>query len=141
MILIIIIFKFSIDHLHAMQRWTSQLSLILGIIYETEHFLSAEQVHQNLMRADANVGIATVYRNLRKLVSQGMISEVSWKDVRYYTRHPFSNAFFVCEKCDKMFRIDIPIADQTYLSDEIGMRVCRWRMTFEGTCEECERCI
>jgi len=123
-----------------MQRWTSQLSSVLGAVYETEHFLSAEEVYQNLKQKDASVGIATVYRNLKKLVGQGLISEVSWKDVKYYTRHPFSNAFFVCEKCDKLLRIDIPIADQTYLSNELGMPVRKWKMTFEGLCKECEQC-
>ena len=123
-----------------MQRWTSQLSSILEIMYEAENFLSAEQVHDILRQRDANVGIATVYRNLRKMVGQGLISEVEWKNVSYYTKHPFSNAFFVCERCGKMLRVDIPITDQGYLSGEIGMRVNRWKMRFEGVCEECERC-
>jgi len=126
--------------LYAMQRWTSQQSSVLEIIYETEHFLSAEQVHRNLMQNGANIGIATVYRNLKKLVGQGLISEVSWKDVKYYTRHPFSNAFFVCERCDRLLRMDIPIADQTYLSNEIGMPITKWKMVFEGKCKECEKC-
>ena len=124
-----------------MQRWTSQLSSTLEIMYEAEHFLSAEQVHDILKQRDANIGIATVYRNLKKMVAQGLISEVSWKNVKYYTRHPFSNAFFVCEKCGRMLRVDIPITDQDYLSNEIGMSVNRWKMRFEGICEECERCI
>jgi len=121
-----------------MQRWTSQLSLILEIMYDAEHFLSAEQVHDILRQKDSSVGIATVYRNLKKMVGQGLISEVSWNDVRYYTRHPFSNAFFVCRKCGKLLRIDIPIADQDYLSNEIGMKVSGWRMRFDGICRECE---
>lgn len=87
---------------------------------------------------EKDIGLATVYRNLKKMVSQGLISEVSWNDVRYYTRHPFSNAFFVCEKCGNMIRVDIPIADQNYLSDEIGMQVSGWRMTFRGICRRCE---
>jgi Fe2+ or Zn2+ uptake regulation protein len=110
------------------------------MMYEAQHFLSAEQVHDKLKDKHTNIGIATVYRNLRKMVGQGLISEVSWKDVRYYTRHPFSNAFFVCTKCNKMLRVDIPIADQNFLSGEVGMRVSGWRMHFEGICEECERC-
>jgi len=137
--MIIIIFKYEYSYIFYMQRWTSQLSSTLGIIYEAEHFLSAEQVHRNLSQKGSDIGIATVYRNLKKLVGQGLISEVSWKDVKYYTRHPFSNVFFVCEKCDKLLRMDIPIADQTYLSNEIGMSVKKWRMTFEGICEECGR--
>ena len=123
-----------------MQRWTSQLSSILEIMYETEHFISADQVHRRLTQKDDNIGIATVYRNLRKLTGQGLISEVSWKDVKYYTKHPFSNVFFVCEKCGKLLRVDVPIADQTYLSGEVGMTVTKWRMSFEGICGECERC-
>jgi len=112
--------------------------LVLETVYETEHFLNAEEVYRELTKNNAGVGIATVYRNLKKLVGQGLISEVSWKDVKYYTRHPFSNAFFVCEKCDKLLRIDIPIADQTFLSNEIGMPVKGWKMSFEGICKECE---
>ena len=142
MLLIIIInnYIFIAAFILTMQRWTSQQSSILGILYEAEHFLSAEQVHDALRRKHDDIGIATVYRNLKKMVRQGLISEVSWNDVRYYTRHPFSNAFFVCEKCGRMLRIDIPIADQNYLSGEIGMKVSRWRMHFEGICEECRKC-
>lgn len=116
------------------------MSAILEIVYEAEHFLSAEQVHSILKERNAGIGIATVYRNLKKLVLQGIISEVDWRDVKYYTKHPFSNAFFVCEKCNRMLRIDIPIADQTFLSDQIGMKVNGWRMRFSGICERCEKC-
>ena len=121
------------------QRWTSQFSLILGTIYDAEHFLNAEQVY-DAVHKDTGIGIATIYRNLNKMSAQGLISEVSWNNIKYYTRHPFSNAFFVCEKCDKIMRVDIPLADQAYLSNEIGMRVSNWRMRFEGICEECEKC-
>jgi Fe2+ or Zn2+ uptake regulation protein len=110
-------------------------------MYETQHFLSAEQVHDIIKDKDANIGIATVYRNLRKLADQGLLSEVSWKNVKYYTKHPFSNAFFICEKCGKMLRIDIPIADQNFLSDETGMQINKWKMRFEGICKECKKCI
>jgi len=123
-----------------MQRWTSQQSLILGIVYEAEHFLSAEQVYDIVKEKRSNIGIATVYRNLKKMVGQGLIGEVTLKHVSYYTRHPFSNAFFICEKCGRMLRVDIPIADQNYLSDEVGMLVNRWRMRFEGICGECDKC-
>jgi len=123
-----------------MQRWTSQQSLILDIVYEAEHFLSAEQVYEILRQKRSNVGIATVYRNLKKMVGQGLIGEVTLKHVSYYTRHPFSNAFFICERCGRMLRVDIPITDQNYLSGEVGMTVNRWKMRFEGICGECERC-
>jgi len=39
-----------------------------------------------------------------------------------------------------MLRINIPLANQTYLSDEIGLSVNRWKMSFEGICKECEKC-
>jgi Fe2+ or Zn2+ uptake regulation protein len=123
-----------------MARWTSQLSLTLDAVYEAEHFINAEQVFQKLKQKDEDIGIATVYRNLKKLAGQGLISEVSWEDVRYYTRHPFSDAFFVCERCGRLLRADIPIANQNNLSAEVGMRVNRWKMRFEGVCGECERC-
>ncbi|MFM7676516.1 MAG: Fur family transcriptional regulator [Synechococcus sp.] len=60
------------------QRLTPQRQRVLALferIGEGTH-LSAEDVHQSLLRAEGRVSLATVYRTLRLLSSMGLLQEL-----------------------------------------------------------------
>lgn len=60
------------------QRLTPQRQRVLALferIGEGSH-LSAEEVHQRLLGAEARVSLATVYRTLRLLSSMGLLQEL-----------------------------------------------------------------
>ncbi len=60
------------------QRLTPQRQRVLGLferIGEGSH-LSAEEVHQRLLRSEERVSLATVYRTLRLLSSMGLLQEL-----------------------------------------------------------------
>ena len=60
------------------QRLTPQRQRVLALferIGEGSH-LSAEEVHQRLLRSDERVSLATVYRTLRLLSSMGLLQEL-----------------------------------------------------------------
>ena len=60
------------------QRLTPQRQRVLALferIGEGTH-LSAEEVHQRLLRAEERVSLATVYRTLRLLSSMGLLQEL-----------------------------------------------------------------
>ena len=60
------------------QRLTPQRQRVLGLferIGEGSH-LSAEEVHQRLLREQERVSLATVYRTLRLLSSMGLLQEL-----------------------------------------------------------------
>lgn len=60
------------------QRLTPQRQRVLALferIGEGSH-LSAEEVHQRLLRAEERVSLATVYRTLRLLSSMGLLQEL-----------------------------------------------------------------
>ena len=60
------------------QRLTPQRQRVLGLferIGEGSH-LSAEEVHQRLLRSSERVSLATVYRTLRLLSSMGLLQEL-----------------------------------------------------------------
>ena len=60
------------------QRLTAQRQRVLGLfegLGEGRH-LSAEEVHQRLLGAQARVSLATVYRTLRLLSSMGLLQEL-----------------------------------------------------------------
>ncbi len=64
------------------QRLTPQRQRVLGLferIGEGSH-LSAEEVHQRLLKGDEKVSLATVYRTLRLLSSMQLLQELELPD-------------------------------------------------------------
>ncbi|NDD21406.1 MAG: transcriptional repressor, partial [Synechococcaceae bacterium WBA_3_309] len=60
------------------QRLTPQRQRVLDLFERVGagHHLSAEDVHLQLLRADARVSLATVYRTLRLLASMALLREL-----------------------------------------------------------------
>ena len=60
------------------QRLTPQRQRVLDLFERmgAGHHLSAEDVHQQLLKADARVSLATVYRTLRLLSSMDLLHEL-----------------------------------------------------------------
>ncbi|MFQ5814515.1 MAG: Fur family transcriptional regulator, partial [Anaerolineae bacterium] len=55
------------------KRVTSQRLLVLEIITETDHHLTAEEVYRLAKERDSNISLATVYRNLQVLQELDLI--------------------------------------------------------------------
>jgi Fe2+ or Zn2+ uptake regulation protein len=122
-------------------RWTKQLKEIVDIVYGSNGPITAEQVYFNAKQRLPNVSLGTVYRNLNKLVLEGLISETKIGSLATFVRHPFSNAHFECTECHKLFTVPFEL-NVLELSRRTGMNVERWELHLRGICPECEpRCI
>ena len=77
-------------------RWTKQLKAIIDVVYDSEAPLTADEVYSKARRRMPNISLGTVYRNLNKLVDEGLLSETKVGKVSAFIRHPFSNATFEC---------------------------------------------
>ena len=80
-------------------RWTKQIKVVIDIVYESDRPLSADEVYRMARRKMPNISLGTVYRNLNKLVDEGLVSETQNNGIATFCRHPFPNATFECEKC------------------------------------------
>jgi len=118
-------------------RWTRQLKTIVDIVYGSESPLTADEVYTKARKRLPNISLGTVYRNLNKLVGEGLLSETKIGNVSAFIRHPFSNATFECEKCKRLFCVPYDIRNPD-LERAVGMMVNRWSLRITGICKECE---
>ena len=118
-------------------RWTKQLKVIVDIVYNSDSPITAEHAYWMAKERLPNVSLGTVYRNLNKLVLEGLISESRMGSSTVFVKHPFSNAHFECSVCHKLYSVpfDLNVLD---LSRKTGMKVERWELHLRGVCPECE---
>ena len=118
-------------------RWTKQLKVIVDIVYGSAGPITAEKVYWVAKERLPNVSLGTVYRNLNKLVLEGLISESRIGSSATFVRHPFSNAHFECMKCHKLYTVPFEL-NILELSRRTGMSVERWELYLRGICPGCE---
>ena len=118
-------------------RWTRQLKVIVDVIYSSEVPLTADEIFMIAKREVPKISLGTVYRNLSKLVAEGLISESDKGGVHAYFRHPFPNTYFQCIECDRLFLVPYHLSIFE-LSKAVGMNVFKWDLNLKGICRECE---
>ena len=122
-------------------RWTKQLKVILNFIYESDRPVTAVEVFQFARKLMPKISLGTVYRNMRKLVNEGLVSEVLNNGISTFCRHPFPNTTFECNRCHKLVSVPVEI-DTLVISNSIGMMINKWSLHLNGMCKECAtRCI
>lgn len=118
-------------------RWTKQLKTIVDIVYDSVAPLTADEVYSEARKRLPNISLGTVYRNLNKLVDEGLVSETKAGNVSAFIRHPFSNTTFECEHCKRLICVPYEIRNPD-MERAVGMRVSRWSLRIIGVCKECE---
>ncbi|MBQ9245389.1 transcriptional repressor [bacterium] len=89
---------------------------------------------------DLNIGIATVYRNLKLMSDIGMIKKISGlEDAEHFDHNTFTHYHFICDKCKKVFDVDADIAPVSAVNFEkqTGFSITGYDITFHGICNEC----
>ena len=84
------------------------------------------------------MGIATVYRNIKSLLENGLIGTVylPGENPRYETSHHHHHHHFHCTLCDKVYDIhDCPGNLQQLAPD--GFQVDSHELTLYGSCSSC----
>jgi Fur family transcriptional regulator, peroxide stress response regulator len=119
-------------------RWTKQLKLIIDIVYEGSDPIVAEEVYRIARKKMPNISLGTVYRNLNKLVIEGLVSESNSNGISSFSRHPFPNSTFECSVCHRLSNVPVDL-NVLEMSHKIGMSVERYSLQLVGICKECER--
>ena len=127
------------------QRLTPQRQRVLGLferIGEGSH-LSAEEVHQRLLRSDERVSLATVYRTLRLLSSMGLLQELELPEGgrRFELAsdaHP-DHHHLVCVRCGRTeeFESGAVIAAGETAAGQHGFRLLECVLNVRALCPVC----
>ena len=113
---------------------------IMRILSVTDHHPTAEEVFAEVKSLLPETGIATVYRNLEKLSSAGMIIKLErGSGSSRYDGNLVKHDHAVCRSCGKTSDVwlDHGLGDVD-LSDLVpGFEVSGYILEFKGVCAEC----
>ena len=114
---------------------------ILACLQGTTSHPSAEMVYEMLQKEHPDISLATVYRNLARFKSQGLVSSVATvHGVERFDAMTHPHVHFICSGCDAVMdlpQMEIP-EDLSAEAEAIsGCRIQGCRLTFTGLCEKC----
>lgn len=91
-----------------MQRETRQRKAIRQAFQEAGHPLSPKELLAAARRHVKGLGIATVYRNIRRLEDEGWLEavELPGEPARYEVAGKGHHHHFHCRKCDRVFEVE-----------------------------------
>lgn len=121
-------------------KQTRQRERILEVIRESHVHMTADEVYQELKKEEADIGVATVYRNVKYLYEHRLINRIKHPDFGYvYDGNLHPHDHFHCQKCNQMF--DLDHSYQKELDRQIeaifGGQVYQHMTIFVGVCPKC----
>ena len=118
-----------------LSRNTLQKNIIKEEIMKFNSFFDAEQLYQKVLSRRKNIGIASIYRFLKKLVDEGKIHSYLCNRKTVYSFNIKNHCHFICENCGYVKHISIKKLD--FLKNEIKKDICHFQIDITGICEKC----
>ncbi len=117
-------------------------SAILDCLRSTDTHPSAEMVHGMLQSEHPDISLATVYRNLARFKSQGIIQSVATvKGIERFDANTNPHVHFICTGCDAVMdlhQIEVPQALSSSVEQGSGCQVQSCQLSFTGLCSACQ---
>jgi len=123
------------------ERTTRQRNAIRDAIESAQRPLSPQEILEAARGGGvAGLGIATVYRTLKLLISEGVVAAVtlSGDSPRYEVMRTGHHHHFQCRTCRRVFDMDGCPGDLRRLAPR-GFRVEHHEVTLYGRCRDCGR--
>lgn len=126
-------------------KFTKQRKLILEQFFLADRHLSVEEIYQRLK--ENNIGLATVYRNVKifngiGIVKGIVVDGVSYYELKIYSKKPL-HIHFQCVKCNDIIDIDEKEIALEYLKlnktieDINDLKIYDANIMFIGLCKRC----
>ena len=119
---------------------TIQRSLVLDAVNRLKSHATADEVYAEVAATHPNISKATVYRNLNLLSEMGMIRKLEIPGGADRFDHICKEHCHVkCEKCGRVFDIDIPYIDglNNRVENRNGFELTGYDILFRGICPGC----
>jgi Fur family transcriptional regulator, ferric uptake regulator len=127
------------------QRYTEQQRDLVRHVFERHNHFDADQLIDDLKKADLRVSRATVYRTLSKLVDAGLLRRLELGTRTYY-EHDYGypqHEHLVCERCGRIIEFQSPVLEAVIrdASSERQFQASGHTLIVRGTCVECNRAM
>ena len=114
---------------------------ILACLRQTRLHPSAEMVYEMLRPDFPDISLATVYRNLSRFKSEGLIQSLGTVNgIERFDADTHPHVHFICCGCDAVMdlpQMEIPENLSEEAEEISGCRIQECRLTFTGLCEKC----
>jgi Fur family ferric uptake transcriptional regulator len=122
-----------------MERATRQRSAIAHFVESLDGFHSAQQIHALLAAEGIKVGLATVYRTLAALASDGDLDQVQQPDGQMLYRRCSSehHHHLRCRSCGKTVEVTLDEHWADALAAEHGFSEISHSLELVGLCADC----
>lgn len=127
-------------------KFTIQKRTILKAIMESSVHLNAKEIYEKVK--GENIGLATVYRNLKEFQELGIVKELNVNGISYYEMKIFSkkplHIHLKCYECDNIIDMDSSGIDIEYLKlnkmveEKNNMEIFDIDIMFIGLCSRCK---
>jgi Fur family ferric uptake transcriptional regulator len=123
------------------QRFTEQQRELVEHVFAKHSHFEADQLIDELKKANKKVSRATVYRTLLKLVDAGLLRRIELPTGTVYD-HDYgypAHDHLVCEKCGTMIEFQSEQLDEVLraVAGEHQFRVSGHTLVVRGICAEC----
>ena len=122
---------------------TKQRRLILDTLDSASGHPTAEDLYELVNECDASINLSTVYRTLRWLEAEGLVSARRFvednRQERFDPALPSEHHHFICSNCKQVIEFDHPLVDEIrkQFEDQSGVTVENASLAFYGLCEQC----
>lgn len=126
--------NFSMPH-----RKTKQKAAILKVLHQAESPLAAHEVEARAGKFVPGIGIATIYRALKRLQQEQevVVVELPGKSPLYELTEKGHHHHFVCNACGKVFDVEGCSGGVEQLAPQ-GFKVDKHEITLFGKCDQCD---
>lgn len=121
---------------------SKQKEAIIRVLRETSSHPSAEWIYEQVRKDVPNIGLATIYRNLRLLNEAGEVSEIRTSgDGTRFDYNTRTHYHFHCDRCGRILDLDEPIDTtiEARIARRTGLRVTRHHLELGGVCLDCQK--
>ena len=127
------------------KKLTKNQQIILALLNDISGEVSAQGIYYQLKQKELSIGLATVYRTLRRLKIEGKIQERVTPDGEsfYSTLNAINHHHhhMNCVSCGESYPMDICPLNQTFneLCSAQKFKVYYHTLEFFGLCEACQK--
>lgn len=124
------------------RRPTRQRAAVEALLVDINDFISAQNLHARLRAQGQNVGLATVYRTLQAMATDGDVDMLRTADGEAVYRQCSTghHHHLVCRSCGRTVEVEGPAVESwaDKIGAEKGFSDVQHTLEIVGTCADCQ---
>ena len=119
---------------------TKQRSIIIKMLQQDKNHPTIKELYKSIKEKYPNIGQATVYRNINKLLDDGKIVKIKTStNIDHYDGNIIPHYHLECKKCHRIIDIYDSKYDKTIknIEREYSIKIDQASILFDGICDRC----